>query len=207
MIRRFAASALLLSALAACSSGAPGSAPGLDPQDLVDLGVDMFGIVVDIPHRQYLGETNPAAGSPIAQVYRWQGQYTLLERGATTDIWISVQELQYGGLPVLDPGTALDFTGGMYRDTRYRLGGTMDHIGISGLYDVRVRVNWRLYDVESGGFVFEGPSSGFARGKNLGRTGVQPNAMLDAFRSCLGQLVADPAFAAAIGRSGAPGQG
>lgn len=200
MVRIIGVPLLLALTAAACSSATSGTVARLDPVDLVDMDVDMFAVVADIPHRQYLGESNPIAGSNVARVYRWKAEYSLIDRDvAGNEIWLSAQFLQSAGLPVLDEGTALDFTEGLYRDTRYRLGGTLNRISIGGLYDVRLTVIWRLYDTQTGDFVFEGSSNGFARGKDLGRTGSQSNALLDSFRDCLGHLVADPAFAAAIG--------
>jgi hypothetical protein len=69
-----------------------------------------------------------------------------------------------------------------------------------------VRTQWRLYDAEAAAFVFEGASNGFGRGQNLGTNGVEPNAMLDAFESCLSDLMAKPEFQAAIkaGATSAP---
>lgn len=73
----------------------------------------MFGIIANIPHRQYLGESGSATGAPT--VFRWQAQHTLLERGAS-DVMIAVPDLQRAGLPVLDEGVGLDFEGGLYED-------------------------------------------------------------------------------------------
>jgi hypothetical protein len=42
------------------------------------MGVDMFGVVVDIPHRQYLGETSAAGDNQFPTVYRWLAEHTLL---------------------------------------------------------------------------------------------------------------------------------
>lgn len=197
MVRLRGAAALLALAAAACSSATTGSPPSLTPDDLVESDVDLFGVVVDIPNRKSLGSSSDGRS------YSWQAEHTLLERG-TSNVWISAEILQIAGLPVLDQVSPLDFTGGMYRDTRYRLGGTIDHIAISNRFDVRMRVQWQLYDTETGGFAFEGESNGFARGQNLGRTGIRPNAMVDAFESCLGDLMGQPAFQAAMGAATAP---
>jgi len=179
--------------LAGCSS--TGTQPrGLTPADLLDREVDMFGVVADIPHRQYLGESG---GGQTPTVYRWQAEYSQLERGSS-DVLVSAEALQIAGLPVLDQGSQLDFVGGMYQNVRYRLAGTLDRLTISGYVDVRMRVQWQLYDAETGEMVFVGASNGFARGQNLGLTGIQPNALLHAFQNCLGDLLSQPEFAAAI---------
>lgn len=183
--------------LAACSSTGSQPTTSMTPADVLDLGVDMFGVVADIPHRQYLGEQTVAGVNQTPTVFRWQGEHTLLERGSK-DVLISVEDLQLAGLPLLEEDSELDFVGGMYRDVRYRLAGTLNRISITGTYDVRLTVDWQLYDTEAAAFVFTGKSNGFARGQNLGLTGIQPNAMLDAFQSCLGALIAQPEFAAAI---------
>ena len=191
---------LLIGALAlgACSSAASRPSVSMTPADALDLGVDMFGVVPDIPHRQYLGESSVPGGNQPPAVFRWLAEMSLLDRGST-DRQIAVQDLQHAGLPVLEEGTQLDFVGGMYEDVRYRLAGTLTRISISGRYDIRLTVDWQLYDRESDSMVFTGSSSGFARGQNLGLTGTQPNAMLDSFRDCLGNLFAQDAFAAVVG--------
>ncbi|MDP2470318.1 MAG: hypothetical protein Q8W45_02515 [Candidatus Palauibacterales bacterium] len=195
----FHKSRILLAGLVccACSSATTGASPSLSITDALDRGVDMFGIVADLPHNQYLGESQAVGTTRFPTVYRWQAQHTLLERGGT-DVLISVEGLQLAGLPVLNEGTELDFVGGLYEDVRYRLAGTLNRISISGAYDVRLTVDWQMYDVESGSMVFTGASSGFARGQTLGLTRIRPNAFLDAFQDCLGELFAQPDFAAAI---------
>ena len=191
---------LIAVTLAACSSTGAQPDSSLIPAAVLDLGVDMFGVVADIPHRYYLGES-PGSGTGRPTVYRWQAEHTLLERGSP-DIQIAVQELQYAGLPVLDEGSRLDFVGGLYEDVRYRLAGTLNRISISAHYDVRITVAWQLYDREASSIVFTGLSDGFARGQNLGLTGMQPNAMLSAFQDCLGNLIGQEAFAAVIAGAG-----
>ena len=138
-------------------------------------------------------------------MYRWLAEHSLLERGST-DTQISVPDLQRAGLPILDEGSDLDFVGGMYRDVRYRLGGTLTRITISRLYDVRLTVDWQMYDTESDSMVFTGSTSGFARGSNLGLTGMQPNAMLDSFEDCLGNLMGQEDFSAVMRQAVAPGE-
>jgi len=191
-------------ALGACSSTPSQPVADFNPADMLDMGVDMFGVVADIPHRQYLGETIAAGGNQVPTVYRWLAELTLLDRGST-DVQISVQDLQAAGLPLLDQGTQLDFVGGMYEPVRYRLAGTLTRISISQLYDVRLTVDWQLYDTETESMVFTGSPDGFARGQNLGLTGMRPNAMLDSFQNCLGKLFGQDDFAAAIAPAGVPG--
>ena len=88
---------------------------------------------------------------------------------------------------------------------RYRLAGTLTRISITRLYDVRVTVDWQLYDSEAGSMVFTGSSDGFARGQNLGLTGMRPNAMLDSFQDCLAKVLSQDEFARAIAVEGVPG--
>ena len=187
----------------ACSSATSQPTVTLTPEEMLDRGVDMFGVVVDIPHRQYIGESG-ATGSQSVTVFRWQAEHTLLERGSS-DVLIAVEDLQLAGLPILDEGVELDFVGGMYRDVRYRLAGTLDRITIAAQFDVRVRVRWQLYDSEIEAMVFSGESNGFARGQNLGLTGMQPNALLSSFQDCVGDLFGQAEFAAAIGAGPASG--
>ena len=172
--------------------------------NLLDMGIDMFGVVADIPHRQYLGEKSAAGGYQFPTVYRWLAELTLLDRGST-DVQVAVQDLQAAGLPLLDQGTQLDFVGGMYEPVRYRLAGTLTRISITGLYDVRLTVEWQLYDTETGSTVFTGSSDGFSRGTNLGLTGMRPNAMLDSFQDCLGKLLGQAEFTTAMATAGDQG--
>jgi len=164
----------------------------------------MFGVVADIPHRQYLGETSAAGDNQFPTVYRWLAELSLIDRGST-DVQISVQDLQAAGLPMLDQETRLDFVGGMYEPVRYRLAGTLTRISITRLYDVRLTVDWQLYDSEAGSMVFAGSSDGFARGQNLGLTGMRPNAMLDSFQDCLAKVLSQDEFARAMAVEGVPG--
>ncbi|MBT8478926.1 MAG: hypothetical protein KJO06_08420, partial [Gemmatimonadetes bacterium] len=152
-------------ALGACSSATSQSSASLTPADVLDMGIDMFGVVPDIPHRQYLGESGALGVNQTPTVYRW---------------------------------------GGMYEDVRYRLAGALTRISISGHYDIRLTVDWQLYDTDTESLVFAGSSNGFARGQNLGLTGMQPNAMLDSFQDCLGNLLGADAFAAAIAAEDVP---
>jgi hypothetical protein len=191
-------------AVGACSSATSQSAVSLTPGDVLDMGVDMFGVVADIPHRQYLGESGGSGVNQAPTIFRWLAEHTLLDRGSS-DVQIAVQDLQAAGLPVMDQGTQLDFVGSMYRDVRYRLAGTLTRISITALYDVRLTVDWQLYDTETSSMVFSGSSNGFARGQNLGLTGMQPNVMLHSFNDCLGDLVDQDEFAAAIAVDAVPG--
>ncbi|MBT8461817.1 MAG: hypothetical protein KJO44_04770 [Gemmatimonadetes bacterium] len=191
-------------ALGACSSATSQSSASLTPADVLDMGIDMFGVVPDIPHRQYLGESGALGVNQTPTVYRWLSELTLLDRGST-DTQIAVQDLQRAGLPMLEEGTRLDFVGGMYEDVRYRLAGALTRISISGHYDIRLTIDWQLYDTDTESMVFAGSSNGFARGQNLGLTGMQPNAMLDSFQDCLGNLLGADAFAAAIAAEDVPG--
>jgi len=191
-------------ALGACSSTSSQPVANFTPADMLDMGIDMFGVVADIPHRQYLGETTAAGDNQFPTVYRWLAEMSLIDRGST-DVQISVQDLQAAGLPMLDQETRLDFVGGMYEPVRYRLAGTLTRISITRLYDVRLTVDWQLYDSEAGSMVFAGSSDGFARGQNLGLTGMRPNAMLDSFQDCLAKVLSQDEFARAMAVVGVPG--
>ena len=50
-------------AIGACSSTTSQPVADFTPADMLDMGVDMFGVVADIPHRQYLGETIAAGNN------------------------------------------------------------------------------------------------------------------------------------------------
>lgn len=197
---------LLVGAIAvgACSSTSSQPAANFTPADMLDKGIDMFGVVAGIPHRQYLGETSAAGDNQFPTVYRWLAELSLIDRGST-DVQLSVQDLQAAGLPMLDQETQLDFVGGMYEPVRYRLAGTLTRISITRLYDVRLTVDWQLYDSEAGSMVFTGSSDGFARGQNLGLTGMRPNAMLDSFQDCLAKVLSQDEFARAMAVERVPG--
>ena len=190
--------------MAACSSATSQPNVEVTPETFLDMDVDMFGIVADIPHRQYLGESSSTGANQATTVFRWQAQHTLLERGST-DVLISAERLQVAGLPVMEQGAELDFVGGLDEDVRYRLGGTLNRITVSAHYDVRVTVEWQLYDTDSGVMAYSGSSSGFGRGQSMGLTGIQPNAILGAYQDCVRNLIGQPEFAAAIAAPGMSG--
>ena len=149
---------LLVGAIAvgACSSTSSQPVANFTPADMLDMGIDMFGAVAEIPHRQYLGETSAAGDNQFPTVYRW-------------------------------------------------LAGTLTRISITRLYDVRLTVDWQMYDSEAGSMVFTGSSDGFALGQNLGLTGMRPNVMLDSFQDCLARVLGQDEFARAMAVEGVPG--
>jgi hypothetical protein len=184
----------LLAALAACAGSAGPAAAPVQVESLMGRNVDPIGVVVDMPDGQYLGDraTSPTAATPT--VYRWDALTQAFDR-FSQDYKLSTEDLRAAGLPVLD-GDELEFTEGMFRDTRYRLGGELHRLTIGGQadFEVRIGVRWRLFDTQTSSFVLEKETTGYARGGVLGDRGTRPNTLLSAFESALGALVTDPAF-------------
>jgi hypothetical protein len=196
MIRRVVLPALPF-ALAACGGASGPTAMPVSVESLTGRNVDMIGVVVDMPDGQYLGDrTVPSGLGEVTTVYRWDARTELFDRHSE-EYKLATEDLRAAGLPVLD-GEDLSYTDGMFRDTRYRLGGELHHLAIGGesQFDVRIGVRWRLYDAQTSSFVLERETSGYARGMTLGDRGESPNTLLAAFETALGGLVTDPAFPA-----------
>lgn len=194
MIRRLALPALPL-VLAACGGASGPTAMPVSVESLTGRNVDMIGVTVDLPDGQYLGDrTVPTGLGSTTTVWRWDARTQLYDRHSG-EHKLATEDLRAAGLPVVDE-EEISFTDGMFRDTRYRLGGELHHLAIGGKsqLEVRMGVRWRLYDTQTDSFVLERETSGFARGVALGDRGESPNTLLAAFETALGGLVTDPAF-------------
>jgi hypothetical protein len=201
-----AVSLSLLASLAACGGATAPPAPPVSVESLAGRDIDMIGVVVDIPDGQFLGQLrNRSPGAPPTTTVRWDATTQAFDRFAE-DYKLATEDLRAAGLPVLD-GNELSFTEGMFRRTRYRLGGEITRLSVDRAtdYEVRITVHWRLYDVENGSFVLQEQTSGLARSGALGDRGVRPNSLLSAFQTALGALVADPGFPGNAGAGAAGG--
>lgn len=194
MVRRLAVPALSL-VLAGCGGASGPAAAPVSVASLTGRNVDLVGVVVGLPDGQYLGDrTVPTGLGATTTVWRWDARTQLYDRHSE-DHKLSTEDLRAAGLPVVDD-EEVSYTEGMFRDTRYRLGGELFRLTIGGKsqLEVRLGVRWRLYDTQTSSFVLERETSGFARGVVLGDRGESPNTLLAAFETALGGLVTDPAF-------------
>lgn len=181
--------------LAACGGASGPTATPVRVESLEGRNVDMIGVVVDMPDGQYLGDRTVQSGfETITTEYRWDARTETFDR-VSQEYKLATEDLRAAGLPVLDDDE-LSFTEGMFRDSRYRLGGELYRLTIGGetSYEVRIGVRWRLYDTQTSSFVLERETTGYARGGALGDRGETPNTLLAAFETALGGLVTDPAF-------------
>ena len=165
------------------------TAPGVAGQSadevmgkMADLGVDFIGVATNIPDRQLIGRRNAPGG---AVAYAWDVQRTPDDQVAREHL-LSVEHLRQAGIPALR-GDAPDFEGGMFGPQRFRMGGILTNIDIRGdaRYEVRVNLDWQLYDSESSSIVWEGSSRAMSRGAALGDRGEQPNVLMNAVLEAL----------------------
>lgn len=166
---------------------------------MADMGIDFIGMAVAIPDRQNLGSRSaPAAGNrdrgadPTrggTVVYAWDEMSTPDDKTAKEHL-VTLENLQYAGIPAI-PGKDVDFEAGVAGSSRYRMGGIITNIDIGGddRFELRMTVDWKLYDTESSSVVWEGSSSALARGAVLGERGEQPNVLLDATLSALDKVL------------------
>jgi len=172
----------------------PAPAAAQSPEEVMkkmaDMGIDFMGMAVNIPDRQNLGSRDVATGEDRTRgadptrggtiVYVWDERPTPDDKSAPEHL-VTIHHLQIAGIPAA-PGKEIDFQEGMGGANRYRLGGIITNIEIGGStrYEVRVNVDWQLFDSESSSIVWEGSSNALARGAVLGDRGEQPNVLLDA---------------------------
>lgn len=183
-------------ALSACGGATAPPAPPVGVASLAGRQVDMIGVTAGMPDGQYLGQMQPRSPGARPVSIRWDATTQVFDRFGS-DYKLAPEDLRAAGLPVVD-GDDLSYTEGMFTRDRYRLGGELTRLSVDrGTdYEVRISVDWKLYDTETGSFVLEKQTSGLARSGALGDRGIRPNSLLDAFETALGALVADPAFPA-----------
>lgn len=193
----------ILAAGLALALAAPAPAAGQSPEEVMkkmaDMGVDFMGMAVDIPDRRNLGSRDVPSGSDRNRgadptrggtvVYLWDERPTPDDKSAPEHL-LTIQHLQMAGIPA-GPGKEVDYQEGMGGANRYRMGGIITNIQIGGSarYEVRVNVDWQLYDTESSSIIWEGSSNAMARGAVLGDRGEQPNVLLDATIEALDKVL------------------
>ena len=193
----------ILAAGLALALAVPTPAAAQSPEEVMkkmaDMGIDFMGMAVDIADRQNLGSrdvptganrnrgADPTRGGTI--IYLWDERPTPDDK-STPEHLLTIQHLQFAGIPA-GPGKEVDFQEGMGGANRYRMGGIITNIQIGGSdrYEVRVNVDWQLFDTESSSIVWEGSSNALARGAVLGDRGEQPNVLLDATIDALDKVL------------------
>lgn len=168
-------------------------------QTLADLDIEFVGVGSSIPDRQDIGfrELEESAGDGRRALederfvaYAWDVQRSPDDRVATEKL-LSIEHLQAAGIPAVHGGMP-DLTRG-YGNTRYRMGGVITSIEISGesRYEVRMNVDWKVYDAESSSVAWEGSSEYLAKGAALGDRGEPDNVLLDAVLGALDAVLDD----------------
>lgn len=166
-------------------------------QTLADLDIEFAGIGATIPDRQDIGyrEVQESAGDgrraledEQAIAYAWDVQRSPDDRVAVEKL-LSIEHLQAAGIPAVHGGMP-DLSRG-YGSQRYRMGGAITAIEISGesRYEVRMNVDWKVYDSESSSVVWEGSSEHLAKGASLGDRGEADNVLLDAVLGALNAVL------------------
>jgi len=174
--------ALAALAVLATAPALAGQSPEQTMQKLQELDIEFVGIATDIPDRKNLGVRETADG-PV--VYAWDVERTADDRVAR-ELLLSTEHLKVAGIPAVG-GTSPEFESGMFGGNRYRMGGTLTGLEITGSvrYEVKVNLDWQLYDTESSSVIWEGSSSSMKRGAVLGIRGEADNVLL---RGVLGAL-------------------
>lgn len=177
----------LVAALVAASPAAGQSAEQV-MERLQELDIDFVGIATDIADRQNLGTREAPSG---IVVYAWDAERSA-DDAVAREFLLSVENLQAAGIPAVH-GSSLDFTGGMFGTGRYRMGGVLTAIDIRGDvgYEVKVNLDWHLYDTESSSVVWEGSSSSRRRGASLGVRGEPDNVLLNGVLAALDSVLED----------------
>lgn len=153
-----------------------------------ELDVEFVGIATDIADRQNLGTREAPSG---VVVYAWDAERTA-DDAVAREFLLSVENLQAAGIPAVHE-SSLDFEAGMFGNGRYRMGGVLTAIDIRGDvgYEVKVNLDWQLYDTESSSVVWEGSSSSRNRGASLGVRGEPDNVLLTGVLDALDSVLQD----------------
>lgn len=186
-------------ALLGMPSPANAQSPEEVMQTLADLDIEFVGIGATIPDRQDIGfrEIQESAGDnrraledERAIAYAWDVQRSPDDRVATEKL-LSIEHLQAAGIPAVHGGMP-DLSQG-YGSQRYRMGGAITSIEISGesRYEVRMHIDWKVYDSQSSSVAWEGSSEHLAKGAALGDRGEPDNVLLDAVLGALDSVLND----------------
>ncbi len=194
-----AIAAVAIAALLGVATPVAAQSPEEVMQKLGDLDIEFVGIGSDIPDRQDLGfrelEESAADGRRALEdervvAYAWDVERTPDDRVAVEKL-LSIEHLQAAGVPAVHGGMP-DLTRG-YGSQRYKMGGTITSIEIGGesRYEVRMNVDWQVYDAESSSVAWEGSSEHLAKGAALGDRGEADNVLLDAVLGALDSVLDD----------------
>jgi hypothetical protein len=153
---------------------------------LEELDIGFVGIATTIPDRQNLGSRDAPSGTVA---YAWDAERTS-DDAVAREFLLSVENLQAAGIPAIH-GSSLEFESGMFGDSRYRMGGILTAIDIKGdmRYEVKVNLDWQLYDTESSSVIWEGSSSARNRGPSLGVRGEPDNVLLSGVLGALDSVL------------------
>ncbi|MGI9038797.1 MAG: hypothetical protein ACR2GQ_08040 [Gemmatimonadota bacterium] len=159
-------------------------------KNLEKLDIDLVGVAADLPDGQILGERNldergdaresGDRASPSGRVlYAWDAMASAADK-VSAEHKIAVEDLARAGIPMVR-GKTVELEEGMFNPNRYRMGGVLNRIDIRGKtrYEVRVTVDWTVFDSKSGEVIFAESSTGLAKGAVLGDRGEQPNTLMD----------------------------
>lgn len=155
-------------------------------EQLQELDISFVGIATDIRDRQNLGSRQAPSGTVV---YAWDAERTS-DDAVAREFLLSVESLQAAGIPAIH-GSSLAFDDGMFGDSRYRMGGILTTIDIKGSvgYEVKLNLDWQLYDTESSSVVWEGSSSSRKRGASLGVRGEPDNVLLNGVLGALDSVL------------------
>lgn len=191
-VRRFAwlarVGTLSLALSLVAAPPAPGQSADQVMEQLQELDISFVGIATDIRDRQNLGSRDAPSGTVV---YAWDAERTS-DDAVAREFLLSVENLQAAGIPAVH-GSALEFDNAMFGDSRYRMGGILTAIDIKGNvgYEVKVNLDWQLYDTESSSVVWEGSSSSRKRGASLGVRGEPDNVLLNGVLGALSSVLDD----------------
>lgn len=195
----------VLALAVAVALGLPGLAHAQSAEkvmkDLAKLDIDFVGIASGLPDGQYLGERDldersqdqRSAGDRASQtgrvVYTWDSHASPADK-VSAEHKLAIEHLTRAGIPMVRGGS-VELERGMFQNNRYRMGGVLNRIDIRGKsrYEVRVTIDWTLYDGKEQKVLFTGLSTGMSKGAVLGDRGEQPNSLMDSVIDALDNVL------------------
>ena len=181
-----ARAALALAVTLVAAPSAAGQSAEKVMERMQKLDIAFAGIATDIRDRQNLGSRDAPRGTVV---YAWDAERTA-DDAVSREFLLSVENLQAAGVPAIH-GSSLQFENGMFGNNRYRMGGILTAIDIRGDvgYEVKVSLDWQLYDARSSSVVWEGSSSSRQRGTSLGVRGEPDNVLLNGVLGALDSVL------------------
>jgi hypothetical protein len=192
--------ALVLGAVFALPGAASAQNAEKIMKSLEKLDVDLVGVAAALPDGQYLGERNldergdaretGDRASPTGRVvYVWDAKASAADK-VSAERKLAVEDLARAGIPMVRGGS-VELEKGMFNANRYRMGGALSRIDIRGKsrYEVRVTVDWTVFDSKSGEVIFSESSTGMAKGAVLGDRGEQPNTLMESVIDALDNVL------------------